>query len=311
MKVQLKGLNSGFIVTFYSTIEYYKLHGIYSQNEPTTWDFHGFGFDGFNGSLPITSGTDKGAGENGVTWNGNSLGSRVITWNFENNFEEVNGASPTRILNSLMTIKDEIIEVTVNDEFVAKFFFNPTSSTNNGIIALESAETGDGIYWSKGNFTSTKTAYREFPKIPKKLPKQLLYNSNLMYPIKNIVMSEVDLTKPLTTIGGQSSGNWLDFKLETPEQTITYDNSINKDKFIIIDSVNLTIVNEDGTSRVNEVVLVSGTSKFPILNAGFNEFKVSLSNCDVYADLFYNGVPYDFKIDVNYNLLTSTISEGS
>lgn len=309
MKVQLRGMNTNFIVTFYSTIEYYQLHGIYSQEEATTWDFHGFGFDGFNASLPITSATDKGAGENGVSWRGNSLGSRVITWNFDNNFEEVNGVSPTRLLNAMMNIKDEVIEVTVNNVYKAEFFFNPSSSTNNGVLTLESSNPNNGIYWKIDSLTSIKGAYTQFPKIPMTLPKILLRNTSELYPIKLTILSEVDLINPITKIGGEENGEWLDFRLETQDQTITYDNSINKDKFIIIDSVNLTIVNENGTSRVNEVVLVSGTSKFPIINVGFNEFDLSLSYCDVYSDLFINYVPTDFRIEVTRDVLTSTISE--
>lgn len=310
MKVSIKGLGTGLTVNFYDTLSYKDLYGFYVQDEPQTFDFHGWAWAGFNGNLAITSTTDKGAGEIGSAWRGNNLGNRTINWNFANdNQKKLNGYSPAKILSALIHQKNEIMEVTVNDTYVSNFYFDPATNMENGLISLTSADTNNGTFWSKGTVTVEFNVWENYPYITKNLPQELLRLSGELLPGVGQILGEVDALNPITTIGGEVNGTWQSFRLVTTHQTISYDNSINQDKFITIDTDMLTVVNENGVDRKAEIVLESGSSIYPIVDVGLNTYELYVNNAVDFDEYDATGVPTDMIFKIEVDDLTSVIYE--
>lgn len=310
MKVTIKGITSGLTINFYDTLSYMDLYGAYATEVPSTIDFHGWAWAGFNENLKITPSSDKGAGETGEAWRGNSLGPKLISWNYANDYEKKSfGYSPSKILSSMLHQKNELYEVTVNDTHTSNFYFDASASMETGLISMTSADTNNGTYWSKGVVTEEFNVWENYPYITKKLPQTLLRLSGELLPGVGEVLGEVASTNPITTIGGEMNGTWQSFKLVTKEQTISYDNSINQDKYIRIDSDLLTVVNEDNVDRLSDIVLESGSSIFPVINTGLNTFELYVNDAVDFAEYSSTNVPTDMRFKIEAEELTSVTYE--
>lgn len=308
MIVTLKGTTTNIEVTFLDHKNYVYNYGYknynncYVCNTINTLNFKATNFAGFWDNLKTNPTTDKGVGEIGSVWRGSSLDERLITWNFTPVVENYKSVAPQQILNALINA-NEVIEVIVDNSYSGYYYFLSDTSSENGVISMASADVNYGTFWSKGVKTFKYYILEQEAYITKTLPQVLLANGEFPYTIEFFSES---LQTPKVTLGGTINGVWESFYLETNEQMLKYDNSINKDDYIIIDSDNLTIINEHGTDRSNDVDLFSGTSKFPLINFGFNTWKFNFNNANEYSDL--DLCPTDLRLEVEYEELTSSIS---
>lgn len=310
MKIKLKGLTSNIELLFVDHYSYDKLFGYvntfcnYTKNVGDTLTYTMWSPLGFNDSLPIDIFQDKGVGEEGSVYRGTSYGEKLISWNFRPSFTvSAYNISPQKILNALVN-SGELVEVTVNDVYKATYVFENNTTTEGGLISMVTANTDNGVYWSKGNVNREFYLLEGYPYIPKTLP-QVLLNVDT-YPLNMTIMVETE-TLPITTIGGEINGSWDSFELDLGDgNVLTYDNTTNADKFIVIDSINLTIQNESGEDRINDIVSTTG-DKFPKLTPVLNNWIFKVNGFENLVDL--GEIPTDMRVVVTYEELTSTIEE--
>lgn len=308
MIVQLRTTTSNLIATFmdHKTFVYnygYKnYNSCYACNTINTLNFKATNFAGFWDNLKPNPETDKGVGEIGSVWRGSSFDERLITWNFTpiiNN--SPNSISPQSYLNAMINT-NEVVEVIVDNNFKGYFYFLNDTTTEGGVISMATTDVNNGVFWSGGTTTKSWYFLETNPYIPKTLP-QVLLNPDI-YPLVIEIFSEARQV-PKIKIGGKLHGIWESFNFETSEQTLFYDNTINQDDYIIINSVDLTIINENGIDRSGEVTLLEGTSKFPLINVNFNHWEVYLNGTTNFEEL--TNIPTDMRVEVTYEELFSAI----
>ncbi len=315
MIVQLTGTTSGVSVRFMDDKNYNFNYGYrptfvtscHSCNAINTSDLKGSNFTGFYNNLPIGFATDKGVGERGEVLRGISFGPRAITWNFTPVVGAISGGiSPNEILNILIEA-GEIIEVLVNDEWTGYYFFLPDTTSEGGVISMQTVDVGNGVYWSGGNECHSHYLFEDEDQayIPKTLPQVLLSPNNGDFYPKVIKFLSATPQNPKVKIGGNKNGTWLSFKLETNDRTIYYDNSINQDEFITINSEDLTIINENGQDRLSEIQVLVGNDPFIKYIAGINIWTLTVNDTEEFDEVL--DVASDFRLERCAERLSSTI----
>lgn len=307
MKIKLTGLSSKITINFVDHFSYEKLFNYtntfcnYAKNVSDTLTYTMWSPSGFNDNLPIEIFKDKGVGERGSAYRGTSYGDKVISWNFKPSFLANQNVSPQKLINALVN-SGEIVEVEVNDTYKGYYVFMSDTTTEGGLIAMENADVNNGVFWSKGIIALEFKVLEGYPYVPKTLPNVLLNDS--YYPMDMRIVTETQVN-PIVTIGGETHGFWTSFDLKVnDDQSLYYDNSINLDKFIIFDSENLTIVNENGTDRSGDIVSTNG-NKFPVLAPVINNWTLTVNGVTTLSEL--NTIPTDMRVVVEYEELSSTI----
>lgn len=307
MKVKLTGLSSNIELLFVDHVSYNRLFGYtntfcnYNHTVSETLVFTMWSPSGFNDSLPIEIFKDKGVGEKGSAYRGTSYGDKVIAWNFKPSFIAHQNVSPHKILNALVN-SGEIVEVKVNDIYTGHYVFENNTTSEGGLITMVNADVNNGVFWSKGIVIDEFFVFERAPYIPKTLPQVLL--NDITYPLKIEITSETEVN-PVVTIGGEINGIWNSFDLKiNEEQTLSYDNSINGDKYIIFDSENLTITNENGIDRLDEIISTNG-DKFPILIPVINNWELIVNDKTELIEI--QDIPTDMRVEVKREELSSTI----
>lgn len=309
MKVQIEGMTTGLKCRFYdhktyvANYDYCKSTTGLEKNTSETLDFRAFDFGGFNDNFPVTPFTDKGVGEIGTSWRGNSLGSKIISWKFFNsNLVGSSGYSPMQILNALINIPNETIIVTVNDVYTCNFHFISDTTTGGGIIALETADVNNGAFWSEGEVNKVYYLWEQNPFLIATLPQTFL--TPAFYPLTFQEISETQ-QEPIYKIGGANNGTWLSWEFTANDSILFYDNSINQDEVITINCQNNTIINENGIDRSDDVIINGGLTKFPLINTGVNNFELIVNNEMDIAELV--DIPTDMRVEIAYEKLTSCL----
>lgn len=307
MIVTLKGTISNIEVSFLDhenfvyIYGYKNLNSCYSCNTINTLNFKATNFAGFWDNLKPTPMTDTGAGEKGSVFRGSKFSERLITWNFTPVVQNSKGnVSPQTLLNSLIN-SGEVVEVLVDNKYKGYFYFLTDTSSESGIISMATADINYGTYWNSGSFSKKWYFYEANPYIPKQLPQILL--SEDYYPMQINFFSEAPQT-PVIKIGGALSGEWLSFKLDVG-YILSYDNSINKDDYIIIDTENLTIINQNGVDRSDQIIVPAGNTKFPKIKVGYNNWLATVNDTEIYSELI--DIPNDTRVEVTYEELSSSI----
>ena len=111
--------------------------------------------------------------------------------------------------------------------------------------------------------------------------------------------------KPLIKFGGSKElGQWSNFKYEneTNGDLFTYDNSVNKDEFIIIDCNNLTVKNQDGIDRITSINFVD----YPKIENGNNKIKWSVNSGTDYIQ-GDDYLPSDMVLDIKVTKLLAGV----
>lgn len=318
MIVKIKPLNEkleeiGIVLEFLDSFQWVSEHGYnnfarcYDCTVNKYYAFHMSNITGLFSNLPITSYSEKGVGAVGSDWRGNDIGDRNITISFDNVFTTNGDISPNEILNVMANNPRQLIKIEIyldNDSphEMIMYFLNDTN-TANGFLSLKSAFSGEGAYFSKGFETIKEYFYNQYPYIENTVNN--LKISDDLYPM-NVLVTSLVKQKAKLTIGGEKYGDWTAIRIKQGTKELFYDKTGLTSKYLIIDSFNETITDENGLDVSDRVGIISGDNKLITLEQGFNNFTFKIDEDD--SDLGeLNKFPVDMRIEIERNKLSNTI----
>lgn len=265
-------------------------------------------FTNFFNNLPIESVSEEGVGQIGNNFRGNKVGSRIVEINFKNVFTASdNGYSPNQIVSTLVNDPTEVIDMYVSTDeeniYSMKCHATDDTSTEEGILILESAYPNDGSFWNGGIKKETEYFLEQYPLIPKELPQIMLKND--WYPLKKDILVETDI--PLNiSFGGEIHGEWQKINIKTNRGIeFSYDNKAPFKGTIFINYEDRTILNQDGEDVSGNITMINGQYPFIILYSGINSFEVTVDDYLKPEDLYL--LPTDMNINFEYLKLVSSI----
>lgn len=251
-------------------------------------------YSGFYDNNKIVSWTRNGIAVNGQVFKTNNFENKTIQWNFINAVYGNNqDGSSANFLNSVLMSKNTPLKVNVytnENVFSQDFYPSEETSTENGTIQLISAYDGDGIYWHDTEpVIKTATKYvndnftpRPTPYITKKLRYIPLHKKQQSTLQKNQLRLIVDTANDATVIkikvGNMATSIKgkiiIANKLTGEQMEITPKTA---DIYFIIDPTAKTVVNQDGSDRIENTNKV-----FPWLASGKNDFIITYTG---YSDI--------------------------
>lgn len=318
MIVEILGKNSGLKIILMDRQQISESLGI-DYYQDNNYDFLGSqnlilemtSATGFYQNLSIESNSDKGAGEIGEVWRGNSIGTKIITINFRNilGTNPINGISPNELLNIMINSQNEIIEMKVitDEVYTQLFHFTEETSLEEGILSFESVDTNEGILWEKSKFTINKKVFDNisknyFNKILGSNKKLLNEINRYPFYFENIVQLETDF---LISVGGIKNGILRNVKLDINGNVLKFtNNNITKNKIINFDSKLKKLTNEN-----NEDITSLLNGNFLPFKVGKNIIKIKINNCDYYYQLFEETAT-DCFVNLEYDRKSFVISGG-
>lgn len=274
--------------------------------------FHASSFAGFNTNLSVSSNTTVGVGESGSLWQGNYLGPKLLTINFDNVYDYKKGEmpfSPNELLASFINNPNQFVLVGVmqqDKEYTMICYYDNNTATENGTLSLVSAFPNEGCYWNGGELINQWYFWQERPTTPRNLPSVLLDNN--WYPFKKQIISVVE-QRTYLKIGGGMNGKWNKIKLTFNNQILEYSKDARIHDYIIFDSENETIKDEGGNDLSAFVTIIQGDSKLINTIVGINMLEIvvdDILDVDLFEDL-----PTDFMAEMRYNDYKSSINMGA
>lgn len=261
-------------------------------------------FGGFWDNLPTTRNSTVGVGDVGSSFLGNYVGTRILTINFMNTFttSTKDGMSPNDLLDAFINNPSQIVRVTVNEKYYIDCSFNDSTSTEGNVIILASAFPNIGSFWNGGETIYEDYIWEMSPFT--EIPINERYTSNDWYPYIKEIYSTTKQPLYLKT-GGEFNGHWSKVRIELNGQILEYIK--NKGQYIIFDTFNRIIINELGDNLLQEVDLISGSTKLLYLKPGKNVLKITFDGQTDIHKLEY--LPTDQIVYLQYNDLRNSIPE--
>lgn len=281
---------------------------------------------GLNTNATGTSLTDKGVGERGSAFRGNSLDSRVLGLYFKGcnvitSTSKIPNKTIDQILIDMVETGNEELEVTVDlgdYKYATYFAFNvQNTDVGSGYLELFTSRTNQGMDWAVvgtpmnsnvhfrqigSNVVTTRMyLYEEDPAIPMKIP----FDMSNTYPRSEVISFSTETYVDLQ-FGGEIHGRWRKIDFTFGENYHIIVTNIHNDTIINIDSRNNIVTNQDGIERTDVVQVVTGEQVRLVANGG--EFE-ALAICD-FPKAFYTQ-PTDIYVSLTYADFVNSLPEGA
>lgn len=313
MYVKISDATTGLTAAFYEALDFYTTFG-YESSLTSCYDNHMANYNahlmhshaGFFGNLAQNPTSAVGISENGQTFIGSRLSARTITMNYKPSLAMTSDGFGSVInqLNALMEITDRPLRVDVYGStkvFTNYFSVDPETDTESGIIQMTSAETGQGVYWSAGAIQVTRRFFEQgINYVAKDFPAPII--QELAYPMQLSYIS-VASAQPVFRFGcNPLQGKWDTMSITLNGVTLVYDNTVDNDEWIEIDTEALTVVNQAGTNRLDNLTV----STWPTIQAGINELNAQLNGTDNWDDA-QQWLGQDMYLIISFERLTSGV----
>lgn len=316
MIVTIRNQATNSAATFMDSLTYANMYGQettlplfgYDNNVLRTKTFIMNNPAGFWGNPVITSTAVKGINEDGLTFQGNSHDGFIYSWEFTPSFalDPINYITPVEYLNSVIFNKNGLITITVSSStgtYTNEVYTLDSCNTELGVLAFHTALPGEGSFWSRGMVKFTWYLYEQgYPYIPKNLTTQPLIFDVPEYPYGFSLDSLAEVSPIWTINNGILPGdifNVIVITNTTTGESMTYNNTLDQDTIITIDTIELTVVNQNGQDRTGNF-----SGDFVRLINGTNNYTVHINDCTSYDDVEALLLPRDFHIDVEREILT-------
>lgn len=273
-----------------------------------TWVFHMTGISGIFNNLPLESYSEVGVGDIGNNWRGNYAGSKIITINFDNVFQQSGQISPNELLDTYVNYGGQyvLLSVDVNDKFYSLIcHFTADTNTESNVLALESAFSGSGAFWNGGETETEFYIWELIPAIPLNVP--FIVNENTRYPVdENIFFAAIQPIR--LEVSGSKNGDWKSVRFSLNGTEIYYEKEDNNK--LIIDSENETITDENGNDISANVQLINGSTKLIFSKPGINKIKIIIN--ENYEDIEkFENLATDTLVLLKYDDLKNSLGVKS
>lgn len=324
MKIILTNEINGYKVTFLEKPDFVNFYGYentlflkYDTFVNNSKTFLMSNHAGFYGNNVVNPTFTRGVNEDGENFKANFFGARQIGFEFQNVFSRIEGVfppiSPNNYLNTLLMAKNDVIKVEVETNggiFSNYFSVLSETSTEGGVIQMQSAYGGTGIFWEtiqeqKKIFwfnLQEQNNYNDLEGLVDKILPRLL--DRKAYPFKFYLFTQA-IVSPIFKVGGNKTGFFenIHFKNVTTNEVFSFENSY-KDLYITFDFENNKVFNENGISRFENF---TGSLDFNLIN-GNNEIEVYTGDgLDLVEDS--KNLPLNFNISVAYKQLVNSIDD--
>lgn len=316
MIVTIKNQASNSVATFMDSMTYANMYGQeatlplfgYGQNVIRTKTFIMNNAAGFWGNPVITSSAVKGINEDGLTFQGSSHDGFIYSWEFTPSFDldPINYITPVEYLNSVIFNKNGLITITVSTDtgtYTNDVYTLDACNTELGVLAFHTALPGEGSFWSRGMVRYTWYLYGNGdPYIPKDFAVRPYIFDIPEYPYEFSLDSLAEVSPIWTINNGVLPGdifNNITITNVTTGESMTYNNLLDQDTKIIIDTIELTVINQNGIDRSGNF-----NGDFVRLINGTNNYTVHINDFTSHEDAERSLLPRDFHIDVDREILT-------
>lgn len=316
MIVTIKNQATNSMATFMDSLTYARTYG-----QETTLPLFGYGSNvirtktfimnnpaGFWGNSVITSSAVKGINEDGLTFQGNSHDGFIYSWEFTPSFDldPINYITPVEYLNSVIFNKNGLLTITVSTNvgtYTNDVYTLDASNTERGVLAFHTALPGEGSFWSRGMVKFTWHLFESgSPYVPKNFAERPLIFDIPDYPYEFSLDSLAEVSPIWTIHNGTLPGEKFDTITITNTTTgefMTYDNSLDQDTIITINTIELTVSNQNGIDKSGNF-----SGDFVRIINGTNNYTVEINDFTSHSDAEASLLPRDFHIDVDREILT-------
>lgn len=319
MRIRLKGMTTGYEVSFISKQDYINFYGIqqtltdcYDCHVNETLEFIYYNPIGFFDNAPITSNSVQGQGQRGEKATGQTIGKKTFSFSFDGVNSRTYNLSPNSYISLMAFETYEYIELTVETiEYSAKLLcvFGDNTSLESEGIELYSADTEEGLFWKiyysgdsdkNTHLNEILYLYNNESTIPLSIPKT--FDDEYGYDITFDLIGGQELNYE---VGGNFNGKW-EYVILTQNDSHSWriDNKYN-DRFIKINSQEGKIVNENGEDREDCVTTLIGDRKIIITDPGMNHFHTEWNHGKYFA------YPTDFYQIFSLEQTLPTLPGGS
>lgn len=273
-------------------------------------------YSGFTDNNVIENWTREGISQNGEVFKTNNFQSKLLQWNFHFDNSQLVGkdTSTQNILNSVLMSKNTPllleVETLTGNKFKMDVYVSDQTSTENGTIQVISANDGVGIYFKKDKPTTkliTPTINdcmkeNSKPFLPLKLPQSITEKRGGCVPgyFKSIIETFNETQLIEIKVGHDYDTFYECTIINSTNKTQMTVINYNEDKYLIIDPLNKTIVNEYGQDRI-DCLVTDGSQplRWLKLENGINEVSFAIN-------MKKGEPPADFEFAITYdNLYTS------